>query len=268
MGMPAGFSDGFSEHNLYRVEELADAVKKRGLVGSEPIEGYLQRVDPDIPVKRTEGAVGGRGLPYLLYMWAKGFPPDKSSYVKVLEDVLVGPAWPEVMGLLEALVEVSPIPLKTETRAEKGESRARNRPEPHPQREDKGEEGESKRKSARKGQDLASPTLDELLTRLDLLEKRFKNLEEFLLEDFPSIVRGGLDAEVGKATALLNDEFAQVKKEVNVWREHVRYANDTLHRFGQRLDEMERAIKEMGRKLSALEEALQKIKDRIAGFVR
>lgn len=266
--MRAGFSDGFSEHNLYRVEELTDALRKRGLVGGEPIEDYLQRVDPDIPVKRTKGAVGGRGLPYLLYMWAKGLPPEKSSYVKVLEDVLVGPAWPEVLGLLEAMVDIPPIPPRAEARAEKNEVRAGGRSELHPQKEEKGEEGEPRKKSAKRNQDLTSPALDELLGRLDFLEKRFKNLEEFLLEDFPSIVRKGLDTEVGKAAAFLNEEFAEVKKEVKIWREHVRYANDSLHRYGQRLEEMEKTIKEMGRKLSTLEEALQKIKDRIAGFVR
>jgi len=266
--MRAGFSDGFSEHNLYRVEELANALRERGLVGSEPIEGYLQKVDPDIPVKRTGEAVGGRGLPYLLYMWTKGFPPEKGFYVRVLEDVLVGPAWPEVMRLLEAIVEVPPLPAKTETRAERVEAKAGSRLEPHSQKEDKREEGEPRKKSAKRTQDLASPSLDELFARLDLLEKRFKNLEEFLLEDFPSIVRKGLDTEVSKATASMGEEFAEVKKEVNIWREHVRYANDSLHRFNQRLEEMEKAIREMGRKLSALEEALQKIKDRIAGFVR
>ncbi len=266
--MRAGFSDGFSEHNLYRVEDLANALKKGEFVGSEPIEDYLQKVDPDIPVKRAGEAVGGRGLPYLLYMWAKGFPPEKGFYVKVLEDVLVGPAWPEMMKLLETMVEVPPVPTKTEARAERGEVGVGSRSEPHPQKEGKREEGEPKKKNARKTQDLASPTLDELFARLDFLEKRFKNLEEFLLEDFPSIVRKGLDAEVSRATASMSEGFAEVKKEVNVWREHVRYANDSLHRFGQRLEEMERAVKEMGRKLSALEEALQKIKDRIAGFVR
>lgn len=266
--MRAGFSDGFSENNLYRVEELVNALKRKGLAGSEPIEGYLQKVDPDIPVKRTEGTVGGRGLPYLLYMWVKGLPPEKGSYVKVLEDVLVGPAWPEVMGLLEAIVEVPPAPPRTEVRAEKTEVRAVSRSESQPQKEVKGEEGEPRKKSAKKTQDLTSPALDELLGRLDFLEKRFKNLEEFLLEDFPTIVRKGLDTEVGKATAFLNEEFAEVKKEVNIWREHVRYANDSLHRFSQRMEEMEKTIKEMGRKLAALEEALQKIKDRIAGFVR
>jgi len=266
--MRAGFSDGFSEHNLYHVAELVDALKKRGLVGSEPIEAYLEKLDPDIPVKRTGEALGGRGLPYLLYMWAKGFPPEKGFYVKVLEDVLVGPAWPEVMGLLEAIVEVPPIPVKTEGKAERAEAKTRSRPESHPQKEDRGEEGDLKKRGAKKTQDLASPALDDLFARLDFLEKRFKNLEEFLLEDFPSIVRKGLDSEVGKATSFLSEELAEVKKEVNVWREHVRYANDSLHRFGQRLEEMEKTIKEMGRKLVALEEALQKIKDRIAGFVR
>jgi chromosome segregation ATPase len=203
-------------------------------------------------------------------MWAKGFPPRKSFYVKVLEDVLVGPAWPEVMRLLEAMVEVPPVPTRTEARAERTEVGTGSRSEPHPQKEGKREEGEPKKKNARKAQDLtlSSPAIDELFARLDFLEKRFKNLEEFLLEDFPSIVRKGLDAEVSRATTSVSEEFAEVKKEVNVWREHVRYANDSLHRFGQRLEEMEKAIKEMGRKLSALEEALQKIKDRIAGFVR
>ncbi len=266
--MRAGFSDGFSEHNLYRVEELANALEKKGLAGSEPIESYLQKVDPDIPVKRAGEAVGGRGLPYLLYMWAKGFPPEKGFYVKVVEDVLIGPAWPEVMRLLEAMVEVPPVPAKTETKAERAEARAGGRSEPRLQKEDETEEGEPKKKHTKRTQSLASPTLDELFARLDFLEKRFKNLEEFLLEDFPSIVRKGLDAEVSRATASVSEEFAEVKKEVNVWREHVRYANDSLHRFGQRLEEMERTIKEMGRKLSALEEALQRIKDRIAGFVR
>ncbi len=266
--MRAGFSDGFSEHNLYRVEDLANALKKRGLAGSEPIESYLQKADPDIPVKRTEGAVGGRGLPYLLYMWAKGLPPEKGSYVKVLEDVLVGPAWPEVMGLLEVVVEVPPAPNKAEVKAEKTEAKAGGRPESPPRKEDKGEEGEPKKRNVKRTQDLVSPTLDDLIARLDMLEKRFKNLEEFLLEDFPAIVRKGLDSEVGKATAFLSEEFAEVKKEVNVWREHVRYANNSLHHFNQRLEETEKAIKEMGRKLSTLEEALQKIKDRIAGFVR